>query len=188
MEIPKILLATKSPRRHEIFQNAGIHYKVVNIEVKEEFDSNLTPSMVAEFLAKKKSLGYANSLDGKILVTADTVVDVDNEILNKPEDEIEARSMLLKLSGKTHKVHTGVCIRTENKTNVFHETTEVKFRNITIVEINSYIKNCQPFDKAGSYGIQDWMGLVGVTRIEGCYYNVMGFPMSRFYSEIKNVI
>jgi len=188
MELPKILLATKSPRRHEIFKNTGLLFDIVNIDVDEEFDQKLTPSEISEFLAKKKSLGHSTLLKGEILITADTVVDIENEILNKPANEIEARSMLLKLSGKNHKVHTGVCIRTENNTHVFHETTKVKFRDISLDEINSYIKNCQPFDKAGSYGIQDWMGLVGVTRIEGCFYNVMGFPMSRFYSEIQKII
>ena len=188
MQFPKLLLASKSPRRKEILTLAGFDFEVVNIEADEDFPSNLHRAAIAEFLAKHKAEHYNHPLEQSILVTADTIVCIDQVVLNKPSSEQEAFEMLSLLSGKTHTVYTGVCLKSETHTHVFHDATEVTFYELTSEEITSYIKNCRPFDKAGSYGIQDWMGYVGVKQINGCYFNVMGFPSAKFYRELQQFL
>ncbi len=189
MEETKILLASKSPRRHEILTLSGFNFEVVNIEADEDFPSELKGSEICCFLSEHKSKHYAHPLEkNQLLVTADTIVWVDDEVLNKPADTQEAREMLQKLNGKTHTVYTGVTVRNLQKSHTFFDQTEVNFYQLTPSEIDNYIQNCRPFDKAGSYGIQDWMGLVGVKSINGCFYNVMGFPAAKFYRELQHFI
>jgi septum formation protein len=182
---PALLLASQSPRRHQILQEAGFDFQVLRIQADEDFDSALAPAKVCEYLAEHKSKHYQGTISPKVLVTADTIVWIDGQVLNKPNDAEEARSMLRQLSGRTHEVYTGVCLRTEHKTKVFHQCTRVQFHALSDAEIEAYIATGSPFDKAGSYGIQDWMGYLGVSGIEGCFYNVMGFPISRFYRELQ---
>lgn len=182
---PALLLASQSPRRHQILQEAGFDFQVLRIEADEDFDKTLAPDQVCEYLAKHKSKHYPGDISPKVLVTADTIVWIDGQVLNKPADAAEAKAMLQQLSGRTHEVYTGVCLRNEQKTKVFHARTEVRFHQLSNEEIEAYIATGSPFDKAGSYGIQDWMGYLGVAGIEGCFYNVMGFPVSRFYRELQ---
>lgn len=189
MQFPKILLASKSPRRHEILSKCDLEFEVVNIEANEDFPSVLKNEEVCEYLALHKANHYLPIINNnEVLVTADTIVCIDNLVLNKPANSKEAFEMLSRLSGRIHDVYTGVCIKNANKTHVFHDVTEVEFYPLTEVQIMSYIKNCQPYDKAGSYGIQDWMGYLGVKRINGCYFNVMGFPSGKFYRELSQFI
>ena len=189
MQFPKILLASKSPRRHEILTLSGFDFEIVNIEADEDFPLNLIGSEICCFLSEHKSKHYNHPLEkNQILVTADTIVWVDDEVLNKPADAKEAREMLQKLNGKTHTVYTGVTIKNNSNTHTFYDETQVTFYPLSDLEIDNYIQNCRPFDKAGSYGIQDWMGLVGVKSINGCFYNVMGFPAAKFYRELQHFI
>lgn len=188
MQFPKILLASKSPRRHEILSKCGLSFEIVNIEAEENYPSELKNQEVCEYLALHKANHYTLPIGNDVLVTADTIVCIDNLVLNKPQNIDEAVEMLTRLSGRVHTVYTGVCIKTDVKTHVFHDATEVEFYPLTNNQIMTYIQNCQPFDKAGSYGIQDWMGYLGVKRIDGCYFNVMGFPSGKFYREFSNFI
>ncbi len=190
MEISKIkiLLASKSPRRKQLFELAQFDMKVVDIDVDETLDAQTKAEDAAEFLARKKASAVLSIHENEVLVTADTIVIVDNEILNKPQNKEEAIGMLSKLSNNTHLVNTGVCIKTSSQTHSFTETTAVFIDNLTIQEIEYYIQHFKPFDKAGSYGVQDWLGVTHVSKIEGCYYNVMGFPMPRFYKELQKII
>jgi len=180
------LLASQSPRRQQLFADCNLNFKVVKIEANEDFSNQLQPHEVCEFLASHKSSHYQLPIqENEILVTADTIVFINGQILNKPANTQEAIEMLSKLSGNTHQVFTGVCMRSMNTTHVFHDKTDVTFNHLTDSEIIHYINNYKPFDKAGSYGVQDWMGLVGVKGINGCFYNVMGFPMAKFWQEWK---
>jgi septum formation protein len=185
----EILLASKSPRRQQLFQETGFNFKIVSIDADESFDAHKTPAEISEFLAKHKAAHYHEALkSNQLLVTADTIVYSENNVLNKPNSEDEAFEMLSFLSGKTHQVFTGVAIKSAEAERVFHESTEVTFKTLTHQEIWHYIKTASPMDKAGSYGVQDWMGFVGVSSINGCFYNVMGFPMSRFWKELNYFI
>ena len=188
MQFPKILLASKSPRRHEILSKCNLAFDVVNIEAEENYPSELKNEEVCEYLALHKANHFTQPIGNDVLVTADTIVCIDNLVLNKPQDIDEAVAMLTRLSGRIHTVYTGVCIKTDVKIHVFHDATEVEFYPLTNSQIMAYIQNCQPFDKAGSYGIQDWMGYLGVKRIDGCYFNVMGFPSGKFFREFNNFI
>ena len=180
------LLASQSPRRQQLFADCNLDFKVVKIDADEDFSDQLQPHEVCEFLASHKSNHYQLPLqENQILVTADTIVFINGQILNKPANSQQAFDMLSKLSGNTHQVYTGVCMRSALTTHVFHDKTDVTFSALTPAEITHYIENYKPFDKAGSYGVQDWMGLVGVKGINGCFYNVMGFPMAKFWQEWK---
>ncbi len=188
MHFPKILLASKSPRRQEILTNSGFQFELVSIDAEENYPSELKNNEVCEYLASHKASHYTLPIENNLLVTADTIVCIDNLVLNKPENEEHAFEMLRILSGKKHTVYTGVCMKNDEKQLVFSDATEVEFFPLTDEEIMHYIQNCQPFDKAGSYGIQDWMGYLGVKGINGCYFNVMGFPAARFYRELQGFI
>lgn len=183
---PTFILASKSPRRHFLLKEAGFDFEVQTLDVDESFDAKLKKEEVPLFLAKKKAMTFESK--DKIIVTADTVVSLQDEIINKPGGEGEAVEMLLKLSGQKHTVYSGVCIRKGESFHCFYEETEVFFKELTQEEIKHYVKNYQPFDKAGAYGIQDWIGYIGVSRINGCFYNVMGFPVSRFYQEFTKFL
>jgi septum formation protein len=188
MTFPTLLLASKSPRRHEIFEKSGFDFEVVDIDADENFPQELKGPEICEYLSLHKSQHYQDNLDQNLLITADTIVVVGDTVLNKPESEQEAFEMLQLLSGRSHFVYTGCTIRGSHKTHTFHDATEVVFYALTDEEIHAYIRNCKPFDKAGSYGIQDWMGLVGVKSITGCFYNVMGFPSGKFYRELQHFL
>lgn len=182
---PHILLASKSPRRHQILAESGFAFTYTDIEADEDFPVELKRHEVCEYLALHKATHYKGNIGENVLVTADTIVCLDDDILNKPQDASQAFEMLSKLSGRTHEVYTGVCIRNEEKTHVFHDCTKVEFYALTDEEKRYYISHHQPFDKAGAYGVQDWMGFLGVKSIEGCFYNVMGFPAGKFYRELQ---
>lgn len=180
----KILLGSKSPRRQELLKQLEIEFDVVSIDCDEDF-GDMPALDVAEFLAVKKSNAYDDLKTGEILITADTTVVLGDEVLNKPSNEKEAKEMLIKLSNNTHEVVSGVCIRSLNQKISFSERTQVTFAEITASEMDHYISEYKPFDKAGSYGIQEWIGLSKITGISGCYYNVMGLPCARLYAELK---
>ena len=185
---PKLLLASKSPRRHQLLREAGFDFTFVNIDADETYPENLERAEVCTYLASHKAAHFTSAYHSQVLVTADTIVVLNNEVINKPVDAEDAKKMLQKLSGKTHEVYTGVCLKTENKQHVFYDKTEVTFYPLTSEEIEYYVTNYSPLDKAGAYGVQDWMGYIGVEKINGCFYNVMGFPIAKFYRELKQFL
>lgn len=185
IRFPHLLLASKSPRRHQLLRDAGFSFTYIQIDAEENFDASLRNQEVCEYLAAHKSKHFEESVGDNVLVTADTIVVLNREVINKPESPEHAFEMLKKLSGNMHEVYTGVCLRNDYKISVFSERSEVWFHELTDEEIWYYIEHFKPFDKAGAYGVQDWMGYVGVKKINGCFYNVMGFPVSRFYREIQ---
>lgn len=183
----EILLASKSPRRHEIFKLLNLKVRIIdNFNFNEKFPEDIPISDVAEFIAKSKAQQYQKYIKtNQILVTADTLVVLKNEILGKPKDLKQATIFLKKLSGKTHKVITGVSISTTDKNLSFRETTYVKFKKLSDDIINYYVEKYKPLDKAGAYGIQEWIGLIGIEKVVGCYFNVMGFPAASFMEKLK---
>ncbi|MFO7722934.1 MAG: Maf family protein [Bacteroidales bacterium] len=181
-----IILASASPRRQMLLSSLGVEYQVIVKAIDEVCPGDVLPSALAECLAERKAMEFRDGeLKGNdILITADTVVFLGDELIGKPEDEKDAIGMLMKLSGKMHTVYTGVCIRSNEKKVLFTDETKVWFAHLTPDEIASYVHQCQPYDKAGSYGIQEWIGYAGVERIEGSFFNVMGFPTHRVYREL----
>ena len=185
ISIKNIVLGSKSPRRQELLKSIITDFEVITKEVEEIIPDNIQPNEAAKYLAELKASAYQLEIEeGKTIITSDTVVINDNKILGKPIDANEAFEMLSSLSGKTHEVYTGVCIIKKDKKIVFDELTKVTFKVLSVDEINYYITNYKPFDKAGSYGIQEWIGMIGVTKVEGCFYNVMGFPVAKVYKEL----
>jgi septum formation protein len=183
---PHILLASASPRRQMLLKESGFKLDIIKIEVEENFDSNLKAQKIPLFLAEKKNKAYSNALnENQILVTADTIVWCNNEVLNKPLDIHEAREMLKKLSNTTHTVYTAVSMRKGNEIVSFYDESKVYFNHLDDDMINYYLTHYAPLDKAGAYGIQEFIGYVGIQKIDGCYYNVMGFPVSKFINELK---
>lgn len=188
MKNPKIILASKSPRRQELIKGLELDYTVYTYEVDESFPPELKAEAIAVYLAEKKAAHYPAVLAAdEILVTADTIVWIDGEVLNKPEDEADAFRMLRSICGKKHEVFTGVCIRSSRQSHSFFERTEVFCKNLEDDAIRHYISHYKPFDKAGSYGIQDWFGYTAVEKINGCFYNVMGLPVSRLHAELRKI-
>ena len=182
----RLILASNSPRRRELLQGLGLDFIVKAKEVDEDFSDNMDKSQVAKYLAEKKALSYQQELEeNDLIITADTVVIINGEILNKPKDKEEAFQMLQKLSGKAHRVITGVCMMDKQKMVAFDDMTEVHFKDMDKTELISYIENYQPFDKAGAYGVQEWIGYVAVYKMVGSFYNVMGLPVHRIYEELK---
>lgn len=180
-----IILASGSPRRQHFFNELGLDFEIRIKEVDEIYPSHLTEVEITDFLAKLKARPFQNELrSNDLLVTADTIVWLDNKAIGKPKNILEAKAMLSNLSGKTHKVISSVCITTKSKQTLINDTTLVKFKILSKSEIDYYIENYKPFDKAGSYGIQEWIGYIGIEKIEGSYFNVMGFPVHKFYEEI----
>lgn len=183
----KLILASGSPRRRELLAGLGLPFEVrVLPGIDESYPDDLPASEVALYISLKKAAAYSVAED-ELVVTADTVVVLGDEIMGKPKDEDDARRMLRELSGRTHHVITGVCMKTAKDERHFSVTTEVDFRKLTEEEINYYITQYHPMDKAGAYGIQEWIGYVGVTGLRGSYYNVMGFPVQRFYRELVDM-
>jgi len=184
-----IILGSKSPRRQELLKSLGIDFDVLIKETDESFSDTLTAEEIALSIAEKKSEAYQEELSNNnvLLITADTIVCVEDEIINKPYDKEEAFMMLKKLSGRAHWVYTGVCIRTSTYKNSFVSATKVYFTELSDEEIGHYIQAYSPFDKAGAYGIQEWIGFMGINRIEGSYFNVVGLPTSALYKALKEV-
>ncbi len=183
-----IILASKSPRRQELLKLMGIDFEIKLKPVEEDFPSGLKPEEVALFLCKKKALAFDPSEIGKndLIITADTIVCLGDEILNKPDDRLHAQEMLQKLSGRKHTVITGIALRSISKMKTFSVSTDVYFKELSGKEIHYYIDHYKPFDKAGGYGIQEWIGFVGIEKIEGSYFNVVGLPTARLYDELKD--
>ncbi len=185
-----LLLGSKSPRRQDLLKALGLHYTLVDIDVDEVYPSHLKGADIARYLCELKADAYSPDLipADSILVTADTIVWLNGKYIGKPSGKDEAVEMLEKLSGQQHSVYTAICLKSKTRKVVFQAHTLVKFRELNPDEINFYVDHYKPFDKAGSYGIQDWIGYIGITGIEGCYYNVMGFPVQMFYSELEKFI
>ena len=185
----KIVLASKSPRRKQLLEQMGFEVIVDAIDIEELFPEDLDIECVAEYLAIKKSENYIKEIeDNSILVTADTIVVVDGVILGKPKNEQEAKDFLRLLSYKSHKVITGCCLRNnKNISRHFSQETIVKFKELKEEEIDYYVNKFKPFDKAGAYGIQEWIGTVGIEDIQGDYYNVVGFPCNQFFKLAKEI-
>lgn len=182
----KIILASQSPRRQELLKGLNIRFEVKVIDVEEDFPSEIVGVDIPMYLAEKKANAYTCLMDeNTMVITADTIVWHEGKVLGKPADINDAKKMLTALSGKTHQVITGVCIYTLKRRKVFHVISEVRFAKLTDSEIDYYLQNYQPYDKAGSYGVQEWIGFVGVEHINGSYFNVMGLPIQRLYSELK---
>ncbi len=187
LKFRNVLLGSASPRRKQLLENLGITFSIVAINVEENYSSNLKAEEIPTFLSAKKSDAYAGPLSKEdLLITADTTVWLNGEALNKPTDATDAFKMLKSLSGKMHQVFTGVTIRTSENKITFHDETKVYFKNLSDEEIHYYINNYQPFDKAGAYGAQDWIGLIAIQKIEGSYFNVMGLPVHRLYEQLVN--
>ncbi len=183
----RIILASQSPRRKMLLSGLDIDFEVIVREgIDESYPDGLGMYEIPEFLARAKSENYLDLLDRKtLLITADTIVWHNGHVLGKPETEEEAVEILHKLSGDTHTVITGVAIRTTDKIKVFSARSQVVFHSLSDEEIRYYILQYKPFDKAGSYGIQEWIGYVGIERIDGSFYNVMGLPVQQLYNELK---
>lgn len=181
----QVILASKSPRRKDLLTALGVDFKVKEQTNQDEsYPETLQGAEIVEFLAKQKSSSFETK-ENELIISADTIVCVENKVLGKPNNEYEAKEMLKLLSGKTHQVFTGVCLKTKEKQRVFSVTSSVTFSSLSDEEINFYIKNFQPFDKAGAYGIQEWIGFIGIQSISGSYWNVMGLPLQRLYQELK---
>ena len=182
----KLILASNSPRRKELLAGLGVPFEVrVLQDIDEHYPENLPVNEVARYIAKEKADAYRRIVAAdELIITADTVVIVGDEILSKPVDEADAVRMLKLLSGRTHQVTTGVCLLTAEKERCFDVTTDVTFKTLTDEEIHYYVNRYRPFDKAGAYGIQEWIGYIGVTGLNGSYYNVMGLPVQRIYQEL----
>lgn len=183
----KLVLGSKSPRRQALIQELGFPVEIRTKEVEEIYPEDLPSEEVPEYLAKLKASPLKDSLsDNEILVTSDTIVLLDGNVIGKPTDADAAKKMLAKLSGNTHSVITGVCLTSKGEEHTFSSRTKVFFNELSTEEINHYVDNFQPLDKAGSYGIQEWIGYIGVSKIEGCYYNVMGLPLHDLYRKLKD--
>ncbi len=180
-----IILGSTSPRRQELLKGIDISFRIEKNEVDEHYPSHLDGADIPMYLAEKKADFY-NLKDNSLVITADTIVWQNGKVYGKPTDREDAKRILNELSGKKHQVITGVCIKTKQRKRVFHVTTDVYFSQFTEAEINYYLDNYAPYDKAGAYGVQEWIGHIGVERIEGSYFNIMGLPIQRLYSELKN--
>jgi septum formation protein len=180
-----IILASNSPRRQQILKEAGIIFLVKSKNIPEDYPSDIPKRSISEYLAEKKAESFCEESQSSLIITADTTVLVGGKILEKPVDALDASRMLKELSGKYHEVITGVCLLHKDKKISFSDTTKVYFKDLSEAEIEHYVATCKPFDKAGSYGIQEWIGLIGITGIEGSYFNVMGLPIHRVYECLK---
>jgi len=181
-----IILGSQSPRRRELLSGLNIPFEVRNIDVDETFPISMVGVDIPMYLAEKKANAYQEKMkDNTLLITADTIVWHEGVVLGKPANKEEALKMLKLLSGKSHQVITGVCISTIKRRKTFHVISDVRFATLTPKEIDYYLENFQPYDKAGAYGIQEWIGFIGVEFISGSFYNVMGLPVQRLYNELK---
>lgn len=185
----KIILASNSPRRKELLGGLGVTYEVKTLpNIDESYPEGLDAEEIPLHIARNKADAYRSMMQpNELIVTADTIVWLDGMVLGKPKDEADACRMLRCLSGKTHQVVTGVCLTTLEKQKCFATVTDVTFAELTEEEINYYVSRYRPLDKAGAYGIQEWIGYIGVQNISGSYFNVVGLPIQRLYTELKNM-
>lgn len=180
-----IILASKSPRRQELLKGLGIEFEIRTKEIEEVFPAALFKEEIPLYLSNLKAKAFKNELkENELVITSDTIVWNENKQLGKPKNRAEAVEMLQSLSGKQHEVITAVTLMTSEKTHSFYEITEVFFKELSLAEIDYYIDNYEPYDKAGSYGIQEWIGFVGIPKIEGDYFNVVGLPLFRLNEEL----
>ena len=187
MNFPKLILASKSPRRQELLRLMNIDFRIVLKEVDESYPDNLTPEEIAVYIAEKKANAFDEIVGDEIVLTADTIVCIDNQILGKPDDAEHAIEMLQFLSGRMHSVITGVCFLYKHQYHTFYDVSEVYFGKLSDDEITGYVNKYQPFDKAGSYAIQERIGLIGIERINGSYTNVVGLPTEKLYRELMKL-
>ena len=189
LEKYKVVLASNSPRRKELLSGLGIDYEVKTLpDIDESFPGGLSEVETATYIARAKADVYRDIMQSdELIITADTIVWLDGEVMGKPVDGEDARRMLRALSGKTHQVITGVCLTTIDRQKAFATVTDVTFCHLSEEEIDYYVERYRPMDKAGSYGIQEWIGFVGVESISGSYFNVMGLPIQRLYTELKKL-
>lgn len=184
-----IILASKSPRRQELLKNIVSDFEIKTKNVEEVYPEDLPSNEVPEFLSKLKAEPFLISLkDNELLITSDTVVLLDNKIYGKPRDREDAIKILQQLSGKVHQVITGVCLSTLSFQKTFSSITKVHFKSLNINEIEYFVDNFKPFDKAGAYAIQEWIGMIGIEKIDGDFFNVMGLPLQKLYDELKGFI
>lgn len=182
----QIVLGSQSPRRQQLLKGLDIEFTILTSDTDEEFSPDLQKQEIPLYLARQKAEAIRQKLDKNyLLITCDTIVWINNGVLNKPVDVADAKRMLRMLSGKTHEVFTAVSLTTHDKAVSFFDRTHVSFKQLTDEEIDYYIVNYEPFDKAGSYGVQEWLGYIAIDKIEGCFFNVMGLPLQRVYSELK---
>jgi len=186
LEVYDVILASKSPRRKQLLEELGIKFRVEIMDVDESFPEQMNAADIPIFLAEKKAYEFQERLnDNELVITADTIVAQEGRVLNKPGDAAHAREMLNHLSGKKHQVYTGVCILSKSKKVSFLASTDVWFKDLSCEEIDYYIEHYKPFDKAGAYGIQEWIGYIGIHRIDGSYFNVMGLPVQQLYEHLE---
>jgi septum formation protein len=184
----KIILGSGSPRRKFFLEELGLNFEIRLKEVEENFPNTLVGSEITDYLSKLKAAPFLQELmDDEILITSDTIVWLDNKAIGKPINSGDAKEMLSKLSGNSHEVISTIAITTNKKTSLINETTSVKFKKLTDEEINYYVDKFKPFDKAGSYGIQEWIGYIGIEKIDGSFFNVMGFPVQKFYELMSEI-
>ena len=183
-----IILASASPRRQELFKELGVNYSIKVKEIEEVYNPTLKKEEITNYLAELKANAFDNDIkENDIVITSDTIVWHNNKALEKPKNTLEAIKMLQQLSGTKHSVFTSICIKTKDFKKVFFDETIVYFKKLTEEELAFYVEKYKPFDKAGAYGIQEWIGFIGVTRIEGSYYNVMGLPVHKLYEELMKL-
>ncbi len=183
----KIILASNSPRRQELLKGLDVDFLIETKEVKELYSSDLKHSEITEYLAKLKSDAFHNISENIIIITADTIVWFKDKALEKPKNRNEAIEMIQQLSGNSHQVITSVCIKSSKSQKIITDITKVYFKKLSLNEITYYVDKYKPYDKAGSYGIQEWIGFIGVSKIEGSYFNVMGLPVHKIYQELMNL-
>ena len=185
----KVILASNSPRRKELLAGLGVDYEVRTLpDVDESYPDTLQGADIPLYIAKEKADAYRNMLQpGELMITADTIVWLDGRVLGEPKDREDALCMLRDMSGRTHEVFTGVCITTTEWQRSFAAQTEVRFAELSEEEITYYVDKFRPMDKAGAYGVQEWIGFIGVENISGSYYNIMGLPVQRLYKELVKV-
>lgn len=183
----KILLASQSPRRKELLASLGFDFEVVKIDCEEILPEGISIEDAAGYLSLLKANAYGTFNDGEVLLTSDTVVAIDKTVLGKPKDEADAKAMLKKLSGTTHQVYTGITIRTNQKTITETDVAHVELDDLSDEEIDFYVKNYKPYDKAGSYGVQEWLGMAKIKKIIGSYYTIMGLPTHLVYKILKEI-
>ena len=182
----KIILASQSPRRQQLLKDLGLNFEIRVADIEENYPKELEREAIVEFLAELKSNAIECSKN-EVLITSDTIVWINDHILEKPKNASHSKEMILELSGVTHEVLSGVCISYQGKKHTFHSVTKVHFKTLSDSEVDYYVSNYKPFDKAGSYGIQEWIGYAGIKGIEGDYFNVMGLPVNMVYDKLKEL-
>jgi septum formation protein len=183
----KLLLASQSPRRKELLSSLGFEFEIVKIDCEEILPENIKIETAAAYLSELKADAFRSLAADEVLLTADTVVAIDQQILGKPKDEADAQNMLRSLSGRTHQVYTGITVKTTDKTFTQTDVADVTFDEITDDEIQYYVQNYKPFDKAGSYGIQEWLGMAKIKSLTGSFYTIMGLPTHLVYKILKEI-